>query len=508
MTRPPITPLLFSLILAQAASADTFIVTSTASVGAGTLYQALQNAADSPGPHAISFNLPANSRIDMLHPLPPIVSNELTIDGSGAPGLVVDGGGVVRLFVVGSPNSVFRLANIDVRRGRGTRVGGCLLVQNPSSPSGASVTLDRVTMRECEVRRATTDEWVAGGAVHVDRRDLTVVNSRFLGNYAYTDEPSAPTIAAGGAIAVELGYQHLARIEDSWFIDNRVTGAAASGAGCCRARGGAVDAIGAGVLAVSRSRFISNYADTLDYSTAWGDVIKSTMSTTLSSNLFFGNDNKSSMIHIMMDVAGKSFVRFENNTLAANRSRIGAAVELVGASDNIVRNNTFLAWYGTDFPVSHLRVLPFVGEPSALVLSHNVFGPADSRWPDPSAPICDVRANVTVSHDHNQVYGTATNCGPTLDPDAVDLRIEALRDNGGGIETVSFFQDSPVLDAGNPLPPQSADPTRCQTVDARSRPRPQDGNSDGVAVCDIGAWESQGEAALFRHDFEHVLWRP
>lgn len=508
MLRSLLLALPLSAALAGTAHADTFTVTSTASVGPGTLYQALTNAAASPGPHSVVFNLPADSRIEMAHALPPIVSNELSIDGSAVPGLVVDGGGVVRLLVVGSPNSVFRLTNIELRGGRGERVGGCLLVQSPSNFTGASVTLDRVVMRDCQVRRSASNERVAGGAVYVDRRDVTVLDSRFIGNHAFTDDASLATIANGGAIAVDLLQDQLARIEGSLFVDNRVTGASDNGVGCCRASGAAVDALGTGVLLVSQSRFINNHADTLDLSTGWGDVLKSTMSTNLSRNLFFGNDNKSSMILVTITQPSGSFARVENNTLAANSGHVGAAVALTGVRESIVRNNTFLAWYGADFPQPHLRVLPYTGEPSSLVLSHNLFGPADSRWPDPNRPICQINDEVVVSNHHNQVYGTATNCGATLDPDMVDLRIEALRDHGGSVETVSFFQGSPVLDAGNPLAPQSADASRCQTIDARSFARPRDGDGNGVATCDIGAWESQQEAALFRHDFEQVLWRP
>lgn len=489
------------------ARADDFTVTSTSSVGAGTFYEALAEAANRPGPHTIGFDLPAGSHITMMHTLPPIGSSALTIDGVGVPGLVIDGGNVVRLLHVAAPNVEFRLANIELRRGRGSRVGGCLLAQSPSDLA-ASVTLDRVVMRECQAFRAGSNEAVFGGAVHVDRRNLTVLGSQFIDNHAYTDDPALVTVAAGGAISAMPISTHFVRIEDSQFIGNQVTGSAQNGVGCCRASGAAVDALGAGTLVLRRNRFIDNQAGTLDQSTAWGSVVKSTMSSTVSGNLFFGNDNAGSMILLDMTSPPNTFARVENNTLVANSSDNGAALALTGVAESTVRNNTFLAWYGRSFPLEHLRVLPFASEPSSLVLSHNVFGPADSRWPDPDGTICFVHADVAVELHHNQVHGRAEGCGSTVDPDATDLRIEGLRDQGGAVETVSFFHGSPVLDAGNPLPPQSADPSRCQTVDGRDEPRPRDGTGDGMAVCDIGAWESQREAALFRHDFEQALWRP
>lgn len=497
-----------SLALLGSARADTFTVTSSASVGAGTLYQAISDASASPGAHSIVFDLPANSHITMLHTLPPIVSNSLTIDGANVPGLVVDGGGLVRLLHVAAPNVEFRLANIELRGGRGGRVGGCLLAQNPSDQDQASVTLDRVTLRGCQAYRVSSDETVSGGAVHVDRRHLTVLNSRFIDNHAYTDDPDLATLAIGGAIAVMPISVHLVRIEGSQFIGNQVTGSAENGVGCCRASGAAIDAWGSGVLTLRRNRFIDNRAQTLDQSTTWGSVVKSTMSSTLSGNLFFGNDNHGSMILVDMGFPSQSFARLENNTLVANSSHIGAAVELYGVADSVVRNNTFLGWYSRSLPLAHLRVLPSASESSSLVLSHNLFGPPDSHLPGPTRDICFVHADVAVDTHHNQVYGNALHCGPTLAPDAADLRIDALRDHGGTVETVSFLAGSPVLDAGNPLPPQSGDLTRCQIVDGRDFLRPRDGIGNGEAICDIGAWESQGEAALFRHDFEQALWRP
>ena len=511
MTRSPIHLLLFCLSLALAmvpsARADIFVVNSTASVGPGTLYQAMANAADSVGPHAIHFNLPPDSRITMTHPLPPIVSDELDIDGIGSPGLVVDGGGVVRLFLVGAPNRIFRLANMEVQRGLNTRAGGCLLAQSPSNPAGASITLNRVIMRDCEVRRAASIERVEGGAVSVAFRDLLVVDSQFLGNRAHSIDAAAPTIAAGGAIAAELGPDHLARIEYNHFSGNQVTGASDTGQGCCRAQGAAVDIVGSGVLSLTQNRFTSNKADTHDNSTPWGAVVKAAVSTTMSGNLFFDNHNLGTMIQID-DYSANSFANVSNNTLVANSTEFSAALWIGGAATTRVRNNTFLSWRSGDFPAPHLMIVPPFDVVGTVALSHNIFSPAESRWPHPEKPICYIHDTLTTSHHHNLVLGLGQGCGPTQDPELVSLHVEALRDNGGEVETVSFLQGSPIIDGGNPLPPDHADPSRCLTHDARVQPRPRDGDGDGTAICDLGAWESSGEAPLFRHDFEHVVWRP
>lgn len=511
MTRPLIHLLLTCLTLlpgmVSSARADIFVVTSTASVGPGTFYEALVNAGDSVGPHAIHFNLPPDSRITLMHPLPPIVSDELDIDGMGSPGLIIDGGGVVRLFLVAAPNRVFRLANMEVQRGLNTRAGGCLLAQQPSNMAGASITLNRVIMRDCEVRRAASNEWVEGGAVSVAFRDLIVVDSQFHDNRAHTVDTAAPTIAAGGAIAAELGPDHLARIEFNHFSGNQVTGLSATGGGCCRAQGAAVDIRGSGVLSLIQNRFTGNTADTLDDSTPWGAVVKAGVSTSMSGNLFFDNHNSGTMIQID-DYAANSFANVSNNTLVANSTQVSAALQIGGIKTTIVRNNTFLSWRGDSYPAPHLRIIPPHDLKGTVVLSHNVLSAAESRWPHPDRPICYVHDTLTTSHHHNLVLGLSQGCGPAQDPELVSLHVEALRDNGGEVETVSFLQGSPVIDGGNPLPPDHTDTSRCLTHDARVRPRPRDGDGDGTAICDLGAWESQGEAALFHHDFEQVLWRP
>ncbi len=53
--------------------------------------------------------------------------------------------------------------------------------------------------------------------------------------------------------------------------------------------------------------------------------------------------------------------------------------------------------------------------------------------------------------------------------------------------------DSPVVDAGGDA---------CPSIDQRGQPRPQDGNGDGVATCDIGAIERALADDIFANGFE------
>ena len=66
-----------------------------------------------------------------------------------------------------------------------------------------------------------------------------------------------------------------------------------------------------------------------------------------------------------------------------------------------------------------------------------------------------------------------------------------LGDNGGATQTHSVPFGSPAVDAGNPAAPGSENDA-CEVVDQRDDTRPVDGNSDAIAICDIGAVEFVG----------------
>jgi len=90
------------------------------------------------------------------------------------------------------------------------------------------------------------------------------------------------------------------------------------------------------------------------------------------------------------------------------------------------------------------------------------------------------------SQGHNLIQDT-TGCTITGDTTGnitgQDPNLGALAGNGGPTQTHALLAGSPAIDA--------ADDSGCPSTDQRGVSRPQDGDEDGSAVCDIGAYELQ-----------------
>ncbi len=106
---------------------------------------------------------------------------------------------------------------------------------------------------------------------------------------------------------------------------------------------------------------------------------------------------------------------------------------------------------------------------------------------------------ILTSGDYNLI-GTLYNCDlwGELDNNLVgeDPLLGALADNGGPTQTYALLEGSPAIDGGNPEGCLGIEDALL-TSDQRGVARPLDGDRDGTARCDIGAYELSHSVTMY-----------
>lgn len=176
-----------------------------------------------------------------------------------------------------------------------------------------------------------------------------------------------------------------------------------------------------------------------------------------------------------------AIIIFENSTVSGNSGHNGGGIYVTPSTFGLY--NVTLASNSSDWDGGGLYVS---GTSGTITLLNTLIG------------------DNTASQDGNDCHGTIDSLSYSLIEDSADCTItsgtpvssspqlDTLADYRGRTETHRLQTGSPAIDAGDPTGCQDAD-GNIFTMDQRGSryTRPVDGDSDGSAVCDMGAFERQ-----------------
>lgn len=473
----------FALFLAaayfgvQPAHADTFIVTSLADAGAGSLRAAVASANATPGADTIRFQ-PGIAGTIALSSGEILISDSLAIEGPGADVLTLSGGGSQRIFT------------LDRAAGdRTTTVLSGLAFEDGAADNGGAISTDGENLVVRNAVFSGNHSTARGGAIHLADGDLTLEDVEF------NDNASANGGAQGGAVNMSKGNFLMKRclvqgnsakyggglylstpaphavIEDSLFLDN-----------ASDYTGGAISA-GTTMPSfhVTRSSFVGNASgQPMGAAISFGGATDAGSSPgVIENSTFSGNLTPHSNGRGILSV-NSGVLHLRNSTLAYNRTAsIGTAAAGYGGA----------VWVGD--AILHVE---------STLFAHNTHG-GDGNFRVDISPASDPGRTINVS---DSLLHTTPEAGLINGIDSgnqydTDAQLLPLAVEGPGLALVHpLAQDSPAVDAGSNPATLATDQRGSgypRTVDLVACRHPS------LARTDVGAWEYRTDT-IFCHGFE------
>ena len=393
-----------------------------------------------------------------------VVTDSLSIDGSSGGGVVFNGSNSRIVNFTGSSGDL-TLTDLTITGGRATSGGGIRFTSNGTltlnnstvsgnSASGGSgggiyISTGNVSLVSSTVSGNSTSGGFGGG-IHSRQGDVSLVSSTVSGNSISGNNVFGNGF--GGGISTSSG--------DVSLVSSTVSGNSTSGA-----FGGGISIITGNVSLVSST--VSGNSASGESSDGGGVFINagdvSLVSSTVSGN---SSSNDGGGIH-----SRQGDVSLVGSTVTGNSaSGTGGGIFVFDFSSNAsltISNSIVAGNFQNATPGNSGTPNDLVPDPQGvLTINHSLIGVADG---------------LTITGGNN-LTGTAAS---PLDP-----LLDSLADNGGPTLTHALLSGSPAIDAGNDAlaVDENGDPL---TTDQIGQARFFDGNDDGTATVDIGAFEQQ-----------------
>ena len=456
--------LLVTLTLAWSAlpiRAGTITVVNTNDSGSGSLRQAIADA--DPG-DTIMFNFTYPATITLTSGQLTIGKN-LTIAGPGASKLIVSGGNVTRTFHIQGEASA-TISGLAMANGYADDGGsvynegeltltGCLFSgSHVLGNGGGAYSEGQLTVSGCTFsgNRADND----GGGIFNSGGTLTVTNSTFSGNAAGNNSGGLGSTFFGIATVTACVFSSNSAGNDGGGIGNDWTALSVANStfsnNTAANNGGGIYSFGS--LIADQGIFFSNNAANDGGGIASYDTLTITAST-LSGN---------SAGNLGGGIANYGLLSLTGSTFSGNRAD-GEGGGIGNQGDADVVNSTFV---GNSADVDGGGIYATFG--ATATVQNTIVGNSTSGG----------NCSGLLTEGGSQNLATDETCSPGFTQvTPAQLALGALT---GSPAYFLLNPDSVAIDAGTN--------TGCPATDQRGVSRPQDGDGDGTAICDVGSYEA------------------